>query len=163
MDKRKLLISYGLQALAIVTLFIMFMPIVKSGSATMVVFEQVIKAGQWVYMEEYLFGIAGLITTICLPILIVSLEVCKLSAVGIIKSKTVDLICYIVNIVLTSCVAGVIVNYFLGLGRTMGMSGLVLFKGPTMFKYSTAFFYLHCIFAAAMVVGACFNRTKKSK
>lgn len=161
MNKKKLIFSYILQILAIATLFIMFVPILKAGDVLMVPFELVLNVGNWVYMEEYLFGIAGLISVICLPLLIISLELCKLSACGVIKSKKLDLALYIINIILISLVVGVIVNYFLGLGRTRGMSGLKLFKGQTNFKYATAFFYLHTVFSIAMLVIACLNRSKR--
>lgn len=163
MNKKKLIFCYVMQVLSIATLFIMLMPIVKASGASMIVFETVLNVDNWYYMEEYLFGIAGLITVICLPLLIISLELCKLSACGVIKSKKLDLILYIINIVLASLVVGVIVNYFLGLGRTIGMSGLKLFKGKTMFSYATAFFYLHCVFSIAMLVLACLNRNKRTK
>jgi len=112
-------------------------------------------------MEEYLFGIAGLITLICSLLLLVSTELCKLSACGVIKSKKFDITLYIINIVLTALVVGVIVNYFLGLGRTIGMTGLKLFKGTTWFEYATAFFGLHCLFSITMLVAACLNLSKK--
>lgn len=161
MNKKKLIFSYVMQILAIATLFITFMPIIKVPGASMTVFEIVLDAGDWIDMEEYLFGIAGLISIICLPLLIISLELCKLSAVGVIKNKKFDLALYIINIVLVSLVVAVIVNYFLGLGRTIGMSGLKLFKGKTWFNYATAFFYLHCAFSVLMLVAACLNKAKK--
>ncbi len=163
MNKKKLIFSYILQVLAIITIFITFMPIIKVGNVSMTVFEIVLDVGEWVDMEEYLFGIAGLISIICLPLLLISAELCKLSACGVIKSKKFDLILYIINIVLASLVVCVIVNYFLGLGRTIGMSGLKLFKGTTWFKYATAFFYLHCVFSISALVVACLNIPKKSK
>ena len=88
------------------------MPIIVVPGASMTVFEIVLDTGDWVDMEEYLFGIAGLISIICLPLLIISLELCKLSAVGVIKNKKFDLALYIINIVLVSLVVAVIVNYF---------------------------------------------------
>lgn len=163
MKTKKLILSYVLQILAIATIFITFMPIIKVGNISMTVFEIVLDVGDWVDMEEYLFGIAGLITIICMPLLLISAELCKLSACGVIKSKKFDLIVYIVNIVLAALAVGVIVNYFLGLGRTIGMSGLKLFKGETWFEHTTAFFYLHCLFSIGALVVACFNRSKKSK
>jgi len=162
MDKKKLIFSYVLQILAVTTLFITIMPIIKVPGASMTVFEIVLDTGNWVDMEEYLFGIAGLISLISLPLLIISLELTKLSACGVIKSKKFDLALYIINIVLISLVVAVIVNYFLGLGRTIGMSGLKLFKGTTWFNYATAFFYLHCVFSIAMLVIACLNKSKKN-
>ena len=163
MNKKKLILTYVLQILAFATLAITFMPILKSGDALMVPFELVLNVGNWVFMEEYLFGIAALITVICMPLLIISLELCKLSACGVIKSKKLDLALYIINIVLASLVVGVVVNYFLGLGRTIGMSGLKLFQGKTLFSYATAFFYLHTAFSIAMLVVACLNLTRKKK
>ncbi len=161
MDKKKLILSYAFQILAIATLFIMIMPIIVVPGKSMTVMEIVFDAGKWVDLEEYLFGIAGLISIICLPLLIVSAELCKLSACGVIKNKKFDFILYIVNIVLASLVVGVIVNYFLGLGRTIGLSGLKLFQGTTWFKYATAFFYLHCVFSIGMLVVAILNKGKK--
>jgi len=163
MNKKKLIFSYVLQILAVATLFIMIMPIIKVPGGSMTVMEIVLKTGYWVDMEEYLFGIAGLISIICCPLLIISTELSKLSACGIIKSKKFDLILYIINIVLTVLVVGVVVNYFLGLGRTIGVSGLKLFQGTTWFKYATAFFYLHTAFSIAMLVIAILNRNKKVK
>lgn len=163
MNKKKLIFSYVLQALALATMFIMLMPIVKVYGSTMVVFQIVLDIEKWYFMEEYLFGIAGLITIISMPLLLIGAELCKLSACGVIKSKKFDLIVYIVNIVLAALTVGVIVNYFLGLGRTIGMSGLKLFKGETMFKYATAFFYIHCVLSIGALVVACLNIPKKSK
>lgn len=163
MNKKKLILCYVLQVLAIATLFITIMPIIKVPGASMSVFEIVLDTGDWIDMEEYLFGIAGLISLICLPLLVISLELCKLSACGVINNKKFDLALYIINIVLAALVAAVIVNYFLGLGRTIGVSGLKLFKGKTWFSYATAFFYLHTAFSVAMVVVAALNRTKSSK
>ena len=160
MNKKKLIFSYALQILSIATLFIMFMPIIKVGGVSMTVFEIALDVGDWIDMEEYLFGIAGIISLVCLPLLIISTEVCKLSATGTIKCKKLDMILYIINIVLTVLVVGVIVNYFLGLGRTIGTTGLKLFKGTTWFEYATAFFYLHCVFSIAMLVVAILNRSK---
>ena len=163
MDKKKLIFSYVLQVLAVATLFITIMPIIKVPGASMTVFEIVLDTGNWIDMEQYLFGIAGLITIISAPLLIITAELSKLSACGVIKCKKLDLALYIINIVLASLIAGVIVNYFLGLGRTIGVSGLKLFQGVTWFKYATAFFYLHCALAIAMVVIACLYKTKKIK
>ena len=163
MDKKKLILTYVLQVLAIATLFIMVMPIIKIPGASVSVFEIVLDIEIWIDMEQYLFGIAGLITIISLPLLIISLEICKLCACGVIKNKKLELALYIINIVLSALVVGVIVNYFLGLGRTRGVSGLKLFQGETWFKYATAFFYLHCVFSISMLVIACLNRTKKAK
>ena len=161
MNKKKLIFSYVLQILAFATLLILFMPIIKVPGVSMTVMELVLDAGDWTYMEEYLFGIAGLISLICLPLIIVVAELNKLSACGVIKCKKLDKVLYIVNIVLTAMVVAVIVNYFLGLGRTVGTSGLKLFQGTTMFEYATAFFYLHCVFSVVMLLIACFNRNKK--
>ena len=163
MNKKKLIYTYVLQVLAVATLFIMVMPIIKASGSSMAVFETVLNVGDWVFMEEYLFGIAGLISVICLPLLVISLELNKLCASGVIKNKKLELVLYIVNIVLVALVVGVTVNYFLGLGRTIGMSGLKLFKGKTLFSYATAFFYLHTIFSIAMLVIAILNRNKKTK
>lgn len=163
MDKKKLILTYVLQILAVATLFIMFTPIVKVPGESMTVFEIVLQVEIWIDMEQYLFGIAGLITIITLPLLIISLEIYKLCACGVIKSKKLELALYITNIILTALVVGVIVNYFLGLGRTIGVSGLKLFQGKTWFEYATAFFYLHCVFSISMLVIACLNRTKKAK
>lgn len=162
MNTKKLIFSYVVQMLAVATLFIIFMPIIKVPGASMNVFEIVLDTGNWVDMEEYLFGIAGLISIIVLPLLIISAEICKLSACGVIKNKKLDLALYIINIVLASLVVAVIVNYFLGLGRTIGMSGLKLFQGKTWFNFATAFFYLHCVFTISMLVIACLNRSKKN-
>ena len=162
MNKKKLIFCYAMQLLALATLVITIIPIVKvPGGGSMTVFELVLHAGDWVYMEEYLFGIAGLISVISLPLLIIGLELTKLSACGVINNKKLDLAMYIINIVLASFVVAVIVNYFLGLGRTIGMSGLKLFKGKTLFSCATAFFYLHCVFSIGMLVLACLNRSKK--
>jgi len=162
MDKKKLIFSYVLQILAVATFFITIMPILKNKGSSMTVFELVLNTGGWVFMEEYLFGIAGLISVICLPLLIISLELYKLCACGVIKSKKLELALYIINIVLISLVVAVIVNYFLGLGRTIGMSGLKLFKGKTWFSYATAFFYLHCVFSIGMLVVSILNKPKKA-
>lgn len=159
MNKKKLIFNSVLCGLSVVTLFIMFMPILTTVDIT--VFDLVKYAGEWVFMEEYLWGIAGLISTICLPLLVVSSVLGILSACGVIKCKKLDTALYIVNIVLASFVVAVIVNYFLGLGRTIGMSGLKLFKGKTLFSSATAFFYLHCVFSIGMLVLACLNRSKK--
>ena len=163
MDKKKLIFSYALQLLALATLFIMLMPIIKIYGTSMTVMEIVLDVGNRVNMEEYLFGIAGLISVICLPLLMIGAELNKLCACGVIKNKTFDLILYIVNIVLAACVVGVVVNYFLGLGRTIGMNGLKLFKGTTWFEFATAFFYLHTVFSIAMLVIAILNMNKKVK
>lgn len=160
MNTKKLVYSSMLCGLSITTLFIMFMPIVESITGGMSVFNLVGNIDSWMRIQEYLFGIAGLIATIILPILILSSVVCILSALGIIKSKKLDKALYIVNIVLSALVVATIVNYFLGLGRTVGMSGLKLFKGPTYFDIATAFFYLHCVFSIAMLVVACLNFSK---
>ncbi len=163
MNKKKLIYSSVLCALAIITLFIMFMPIIEMAGAGVDVFTLVGNPGRWTYIQEYLFGIAGLVATICLPLLIVSSVVCILSACGVIKNKKLDKVLYIVNIVLATLVVAVIVNYFLGLGRTLGKSGLKLFQGETYFKYATAFFYLHCIFSIGMLVVSCLNKKSKKK
>ena len=163
MNKKKLIFSYILQILAFATIVITFMPIIEVPGASMTVFEIVLDVGDWIDMEEYLFGIAGLISLICLPLLIVSLELTKLSACGVIKNKKFDLVLYIINIVLATLVVGVIVNYFLGLGRTIGVSGLKLFQGTTWFKFATAFFYLHCVFSIGMLVVSILNKNKKVK
>lgn len=163
MNKKKLIFTYILQVLALVTMGIILMPIIEVPGASMSVIEILIRVDVWVDMEEYLFGIAGFITIACLVLLLISTELCKLSASGVIKSKKLDLVLYIINIVLTVLVVGVCVNYFLGLGRTIGMSGLKLFQGTTWFKYATAFFYLHCVFSITMLVIACLNRSKKKK
>lgn len=161
MDKKKLIFTYVLQALAVATLFIMIMPIIVVPGASMTVFEIVLDIGEWVDMEEYLFGIAGLIALISLLLLIISLELTKLVACGVIKNKKFDLVLYIINIILVSLVVAVIVNYFLGLGRTIGVSGLKLFQGTTWFKYATAFFYLHCAFSIGMLIISILNKRKK--
>ena len=163
MNKKKLIFSYILQILAVATLAITVMPIIKVPGASMTVFEIVLDVGEWIDMEEYLFGIAGLISLISLPLLIISLEITKLTACGVINNKKIDLALYIINIILISLVVGVIVNYFLGLGRTIGVSGLKLFKGTTWFKYATAFFYLHCVFAIGMLVISILNKNKRVK
>ena len=161
MNKKKLIFSSALCGLAIATLLIMLMPILTEADTT--AFDLVGKVGEWYYIEEYLWGIAGLISTICLPLLIVSSALSILSACGVIKCRKLDIALYIVNIVLAFLVVGVVVNYFLGLGRTLGMSGLKLFKGTTYFDYSTAFFYLHTVFSIALFVVAILNRSKKAK
>jgi len=161
MDKKKLIFTYVLQILSVATLFIMVMPIIVVPGASMTVFEIVLDTGAWIDMEEYLFGIAGLITLISLLLLIISLELTKLIACGVIKNKKFDLVLYIINIVLVSLVVAVIVNYFLGLGRTIGVSGLKLFQGTTWFKYATAFFYLHCAFSIGMLIISILNKSKK--
>ena len=163
MNKKKLIFNYVLQILAFATIMIMLMPIIQIPGESLSVMELVLETGNWVNLEEYLFGIAGLISIICCPLLVISAEIGKLCACGVIKSKKLDLALYIVNIVLASLVVGVIVNYFLGLGRTIGKGGLQLFQGPTWFNYTTAFFYLHCVFSIAMLVLACLNFTKKKK
>ena len=162
MDKKKLIFTYILQVLAVATMAITIMPIIEVPGESMTVFEIILDTGDWIDMEEYLFGIAGLISIISLPLLIISLELTKLVACGVIKNKKLDLALYIINIILISLVVAVIVNYFLGLGRTIGMSGLKLFKGKTWFSYATAFFYLHCVFTIGMLVVACLNRSKKN-
>ena len=163
MDKKKLIFSYVLQILALATLVITIFPIIKVPGASMTVFEIVLDVGEWIDMEEYLFGIAGLISIITLPLLLISLELTKLVACGVIKNKKFDLALYIINIILVSLVVAVIVNYFLGLGRTIGVSGLKLFKGKTWFSYATAFFYLHCVFTIGMLVLAILNKNKNVK
>jgi len=163
MNKKKLILSYILQILAVATLFITFMPIIKVGNVSMTVFEIVLRIDVWIDMEEYLFGIAGLITLICSPLLLISAELCKLSATGVIKNRVLDIVLYIINIVLTFLIVGVCVNYFLGLGRTIGVSGLKLFQGTTWFSYATSFFYLHVAFSIAMFVIAILNRKKSKK
>ena len=45
MNKKKLIFSYILQILAIATLFIMFVPILKAGDVLMVPFELVLNVG----------------------------------------------------------------------------------------------------------------------
>ena len=161
MDKKKLIFCYVIQILSIVVLGIMLMPIIKVSSHTLTPMELVLKVNDWYYMEEYLFGIAALITLITAPLLVISLELCKLSACGVINSKLMDKILYIVNIVLVAFIVGVSVNYFLGLGRTIGKSGLQLFKGSTYFEFATAFFYLHVAISIAMLVVAILNRKGK--
>ncbi len=161
MNKKKLIFSYVIQLLALGTLLLMFMPIIQAPGESLTVLELVLNSGKWVYMEEYLFGIAGLVTIISAPLLLITTELCKLSACGVIKCKKFDLAMYIVNIILTSFLVAVIVNYFLGLGRTIGMSGLVLFKGTTWFSYATAYFYLYSAFSIGSLVLACLNRNKK--
>ena len=161
MNKKKLIISYVLQILAVATLGLMIMPIIKVPGASMSVMEIILETGNWVDMEEYLFGIAGLITIISAPLLIIFAELNKLCACGVIKNKKFDLAIYIINIVLASLIVAVIVNYFLGLGRTIGVSGLKLFQGTTWFKYATAYFYLFCVFSIAALVIAILNKSKK--
>lgn len=161
MNKKKLILSSVLGALAVATLLIMLMPILTEVSTTP--FDLVGKVSEWYYLEEYLWGIAGLIATICLPLLIITTDLCILSACGVIKSKKFDLILYIINIVLAFLCVGAIVNYFLGLGRTLGMGGLKLFKGETYFKYSSAFFYLYSVFSIAMLVITILNRKWRKK
>ena len=161
MNLKKLILNYVLQILAVVTIGIMLMPIIQANGQSMSVFEIVLRTGHWVDMEEYLFGIAGLITLICAPLLIITAELGKLSACGVIKNKKFDLAIYIINIVLASLIVAVIVNYFLGLGRTIGKSGLKLFQGVTWFKFATAYFYLFCAFSIGMLVVACLNKSKK--
>ncbi len=95
MNKKKLIFSYILQILAVATLFIMIMPIIKVPGVSMTVMEIVLDAGNWVGMEEYLFGIAGIITFVCAPLLLIGAELCKLSACGVIKNKKFDLALYI--------------------------------------------------------------------
>ena len=163
MNKKKLILSYVLQILALATLVITIFPIIKVPGASMTVFEIVLDTGDWIDMEEYLFGIAGLITLISSPLLIISLELNKLCAAGVIKNKKLELALYIVNIVLVSLVVAVIVNYFLGLGRTIGVSGLKLFQGTTWFKYATAFFYLHCALSIGMLVVSILNKNQKAE
>lgn len=162
MNKKSLIISSVLSALAITTLLIMFMSILDVKGFEISMFDYIKEMDNWYYIQDYLWGIGALISVVCLPLLIMSTIFCILSACGVIKSKKLDLILYIVNIVLAFLVVCVIVNYFLGLGRTLGMSGLKLFKGTTYFKYASAFFYLHCSLSIAMLVLACLNR-KKSK
>ena len=163
MNKKKLIFCYAMQILAVIVLGIMLMPIIKTKYASVTSMELALQVEEWFYMEEYLFGIAGLITLITAPLLIVSLELCKLSECGVIKCKLMDKILYIVNIVLTAIILGVAVNYFLGLGRTIGKSGLKLFQGHTYFEFATAFFYLHVVFSVAMLVIAILNMNKKKK
>lgn len=161
MNKKKLIINYILQVLAVVTILIMFSPIIKVGNLSMTTMDIVRKAGNWVDMEEYLFGIAGIIGIISLALLLITTELGKLSALGVIKNKKLDLALYIINIVLVALSVGVIVNYFLGLGRTIGKSGLKLFQGKTWFSYSCAYFYLYCVFTIGMLVACCLNKSKK--
>ena len=162
MNKKKLIFSYVLQLLSVATLAITFMPIIKVPGQSLSVMEIVLDTGNWVDMEEYLFGIAGLISIICCPLLLVGAELTKLSACGVINNKKFDLVIYIINIVVASLIVGVVVNYFLGLGRTIGMSGLKLFQGTTWFSYTTAFFYLHTIFSITMLVVAILDKNKKA-
>ena len=164
MNKKRLIFSSILCGLAITTLFLMFMPIVSADGEVMPrMFELATGAGQWVYVQEYVWGIGALIATICLPILIASSAVSILSACGVIKCKALDKALYILNIVLASFVVATIVNYTLGLGRTIGAPGFQLFTGPTFFQYSTAYYYLHCIFSIGALVMACLARTRKAK
>ena len=95
MNKKKLIFSYVVQILAIAILFIMVMPIVKVGnSVSITVMELAFNMNEWVDMQEYLFGIAGIITLAVCPLLIITTELCKLSAVGVIKCKALDIVCW---------------------------------------------------------------------
>jgi len=161
MDKKKLIFSYVVQILAFASIAILFVPILKAKDHSMSILELIINTGKWVYMEEYLFGIAGLIIIICSPMLLITTELCKLSACGVIKCKKLDTALYIINIVLTGLLVCTIVNYFLGLGRTMGMSGLVLFKGRNNFVYTIAYFYLHVVFSVSMLIFVILNKQNK--
>lgn len=162
MNKKRLILSSIICALSIATLFIMFMPIVVSPLGEGVsLFTYLSSIDLWYRIEDYLWGIAALISTICLPVIIISSALGILSACGVIKCKKLDKALYIINIIFAAFVVAVIVNYFLGLGRTIGASGLTLFAGTTFFAYSTAFFYLHCVFAIAILVLACLNKDKK--
>jgi len=161
MNKKKIILSSILLVLSVVTLAIMAMPVIQE--TTWGAIDLAGKASSWYYMEEYLIGIAGLVSIICLPLLILSSFLSLISACCEIKNKAFNIVLFVVNIVLALLVFGVSVNYFLTLGRTIGMSGLKLFKGPTLFEYATPFFYLHCIFSLSMLVLACLNFSKKSK
>ena len=158
MKTKNLIYSSVLCALSIATCCIMFMPILTASEITP--FNLIELFDYWTYVEEYVWGIAAIITTVCAPLLFISSILCILSSCGVIKSKKMDLILYIVNIVLVSSIVAVIVNYFLGLGRTIGARGFKLFQGETYFSYSTAFFYLHCVFSIAMLVLSILNRKK---
>lgn len=158
MNLKKLIFCYVLQVLAVATLGILLMPVMKvEGIASAGVMDSVILVGDWVYMEDYLFGIAGLITLITCPLLIIVTELYKLSACGIIKNRVYDMVLYITSIVLAFIVVGTVVNMFLALGRTRGMSGLKLFKGTTNFEYATPYFYLHTAFALTMLTISAIN------
>ena len=163
MKKKNLIVSVLISCFSIVTLFIMFMPILDLPLVDTNVFDLVGAIDKWYLIEEYLWGIAGLISTICLPILFVSSVLCILSACGVIKNKKLDKFLYILNIVLALLVVLVIVNYFLGFGRTIGKSGLKLFQGPTYFDHVSAFFYLHSVFSVILLVLACLNKKCKKK
>ena len=165
MNKKKIIFSSILRTLSIGLIFVLIlMPIVAEGSNAIGTVELITNVGKWVYMEEYLFGIAGLIAIICLPLLAVSAELCVLSDTGVIKCKKLDTALYIINIVLSALLVGAGVNYFLGLGRTLGLSGLQLFKGPTYFNFATAHFYIYIVVAVGMLVLSILNRkSKKTK
>ena len=158
MKTKNLIYSAVLCALSVATFCIMFMPILNASEITP--FNLIELFDYWTYVEEYVWGIAAIITTVCAPLLFISSILCILSSCGVIKNEKMDLILYIVNIVLVSLIATVIVNYFLGLGRTISARGFKLFQGKTYFAYSTAFFYLHCVFSIAMLVLSILNRKK---
>lgn len=158
MKVKNLVYSSILCALSIAVFCITFMSILEGVDYS--AFEAAKTVGDWYYIEQYLWGIAGLITVICSPLLFISSVLCILSSIGLIKSKKLDLFLYIINIILAFLIVGVIVNYFLGLGRTLGERGLQLFKGETYFNHSTAFFYLHCAFSVGALVLSILNRKK---
>lgn len=161
MNKKKLILSSALCLLSVATLFIMFIPIVSNQGVGMDLFPFLTRIELWYSMEEYLWGIATLISIICLPLLFFGSILSILCACGQINNRKIELTVYIINIVLAFLVLGVTVNYFLGLGRTIGMSGLKLFKGSTWFDCATAFFYLHCALSLSALVVACLNCPKR--
>lgn len=163
MNKKNLILSSLLCGLSALTFFIMFIPIISVTGYDLELFTLISRMSEWYMVEEYVWGIAALISIIVLPLLFFSSILSIFVACGEIRNKITQRVIYIVNIVLSSLVVGVVVNYFLGLGNGLSASGLELFKGETFFKYSTAFFYLHTIFSIAMLVIACFNFNKSKK
>ncbi len=160
MNKKKLIFCYVLQILALATMVLLMMPLVKNSGLNGAVMGLLISS-EWIMIEDYLFAIAGIITVVTMLLLLISLELYKLCACGVIKNKIFDRVLYIINIVLISFAVATIVNYFLGLGRTTHMSGLHLFQGETLFKYATPVFYLHCVFTITMLVLAILCKNKK--
>lgn len=163
MNKKKLILSVAMCLLSAVTLFIMFIPIISVSGYDLGLFTLITRTDSWYMVEEYVWGIGAYISLITLPLLFFSSILSIFVACGEIKNKIVQKVLYVLNIVLSSIVVAVVVNYFLGLANGVDAKGLKLFDGTTFFKYSTAFFYLYTLFSVGILVMSCFNKTNKSK
>ena len=140
------------------------MPILSgNGIESISMFKMTTNISNWYMLEEYMWGVGALVSTISLPILFVGSVGSILCALGLIKNKKLGLALYILNIIFAFFVFSITAMYLVGFGSSLTVSGHSFFVGITYFDFATPFFYVHSVFAFLALVAACFNCPKAKK